>query len=83
MKIQQYIEDLQKKYHAKKAGVDTMTNNINQLINHLRNIEEQIQMNAKQSVHDYERLILDCQVERGGNTIGIMKKCVSFAENHQ
>ncbi|CAF1638565.1 unnamed protein product, partial [Adineta ricciae] len=61
VKIQQYIEDLQKKYLAKKANVDTMTNNINLLITHLRNIEEQIHMNAKQSVHDYERLLLDCQ----------------------
>jgi hypothetical protein len=32
------------------------------LIKHVRDIEEQIQHNAKQPIYDIEKLILDCQV---------------------
>lgn len=53
---------MQKKNSSIKSNIDNTINNINGLITRIRDIELQIQNNEKQPIHEFERLILDCQV---------------------
>lgn len=72
----QRIENLHQRFrHAQKsfeenrlktfspANTNQVIENVDVLIKHLREIEEQIRANAIQPLHDYERLISDCQVK--------------------
>ncbi|CAF1362738.1 unnamed protein product [Adineta steineri] len=61
LQLKKQIEDIQQKNLTIKTNIDNIINNINLLITRIRDIEEQIQTNSKQPIHDYERLILDCQ----------------------
>jgi hypothetical protein len=53
---------MQKKNLSTKTNIDNNISNINILITRIQDIEEQIQMNAKQPINNYETLIPDCQV---------------------
>ena len=72
----QRIENLHQRFrHAQKhfeenrlktlspANTNQVFDNVDVLIKHLREIEEQIRANAIQPLNDYERLIPDCQVK--------------------
>lgn len=46
----------------KKTNLDNTIGHIDVLITRVKDIEEQIANNSKQPIHDYEKLIHDCQV---------------------
>jgi hypothetical protein len=53
---------MQKKNLSIRTNIDNNISTINILITRIQDIEEQIQMNAKQPMNNYETLIPDCQV---------------------
>jgi hypothetical protein len=61
LRAQKHIEDIRKK-SSPSTNTNHIIENVDLLIKHLRDIEEQIRANAIQPINDYERLILDCQV---------------------
>ncbi|CAF3667024.1 unnamed protein product [Rotaria sp. Silwood1] len=61
LKLKKQIEDIRKNNLLIKTNIDNTISNIDILITSIRNIEERIQNNLKQPMHDYEKLILDCQ----------------------
>ena len=61
-KIKNQVQDIQKKSSLTKTMIDNTISSIDTLITRLRDIEEQIQNNIKQPIHEYEKLILDCHV---------------------
>ncbi|CAF3067164.1 unnamed protein product [Rotaria sp. Silwood2] len=60
-KIKKQIENIRKNTLLIKTNIDNTISNIDILITSIRNIEEQIQNNIKQPMHDNEKLMLDCQ----------------------
>ena len=60
--IQNRMEDIRKNKTMPNINTEHLIEKIDVLINHLREIEEQIRANAIQPISDYERLIPDCQV---------------------
>ena len=60
--MKKQLDDIQKKHQARKTNIDHTISTINLLITRVRDVEEQIQTNAKQPINDYDKLLLDCQV---------------------
>ncbi|UJR26819.1 hypothetical protein I4U23_008132 [Adineta vaga] len=57
---QRYFEDNRKKILS-STNTDQIIDNVDLLLKHIRDIEEQIRTNSIQPINDYERLIPDCQ----------------------
>lgn len=61
-KVKSQIDEIEKSNSLMKSQIDQNVHDIDVLIQHIRDLEKQIQHNEKQPINTYERLLLDCQV---------------------